>query len=96
MAIASLIVSIAGIVLSFLIGFPFNYIIGPAIGVSMGIVGLVLAAVARKKEKTTLTTAALVISTIIIAVCVIRAISFATCVGRVSSCVAGLIAGPPA
>lgn len=79
MAIAALVLGIAGIALSFFGGF-FSIVSFP-----ISIVGLVLACVSRKKEKTGIATAALVVS--IIAVC-LSAVLFFSC-GLCVLCAAG-------
>lgn len=87
MAVVSIIVSLVGLVLSFILGFPLSLVIGPYVGTAIGIVGLVLAIFARKKQKSGPATAALVISIIVTGISLVRVFTFATCVGRI----AGLI-----
>lgn len=91
MAIASLIISIAGLVFSFILGFPLNYFLGPIVGLVMGIVGLILAAIAHRQKRANISKAALIVSAIVTGICAVRFISVITCMGRITSCVAGLI-----
>lgn len=92
MAIASIIISSVGLVLSFIIGFPWSYFFGPIIGMVFGIVGLILASVAHRQNKSGVSKAGIIISSIVLGFSVIRAISVASCVSRVSGCVSTLIA----
>ena len=80
MGIVSIIVSLVGFVLSFILGFPLSYFIGPFIGLAIGVVGLVLGIVARAKQRTNVTNAALIIGIIVVAVSILRMISLMTCV----------------
>lgn len=93
MAVASLIISIAGFILSFIFGFPVSYFLGPPIGAVFGIISVIFGAIAFKGAKTNLTKTALVISIILLVVSVIRIFSLLTCVGRVASCIGCIAAG---
>lgn len=90
MAVVSIIVSLVGLVLSFVLGFPLSLVIGPYIGMAFGFAGLALAIVARKKQKSNVTTAALVISIIVTGLCVVRVFTFASCVGRIAGMIGSL------
>lgn len=93
MAIASLAISIAGFILSFIFGFPISYFLGPPVGTAMGIVSLIFAAIAFKAKKSNLTKAALIISLILLAVSVIRIFSLISCAGRIGSCIGCIASG---
>lgn len=84
MAVVSIIISALGLVLSFILGFPLSLVIGPYIGLPLGLVGLVLAIIARKNQKSNLTLAALIISIIVVGICLVRIFSFASCAGRIA------------
>lgn len=89
MAVVSIIVSIFGLIASFILGFPLSLLIGPYVGLGIGGAGLALAILARRKKKANVTNAALIISIVVLAICVIRILSFFSLVGNV----AGLIGG---
>lgn len=91
MAVVSIVVSILGFILSFIIGFPLSMVIGPYIGVAFGLVGLVLAIIAHKKQKSNVTAAALVISIIVTGICLVRVFTFASYMGRIAGCIGGAL-----
>ncbi len=88
MAIASIIVSLVGLVLSFVLGFPVSLLIGPYVGLPFGLVGILLSVIALKSKHPNAAKAGLIISIIVTAICVIRALSFASCIGKIAgSCI---------
>lgn len=89
MAVVSIIVSILGLIASFILGFPLSMIFGPYVGLGIGGVGLVLAILSRKKQKSKVINAALIISIIVLAICVIRIVSLFSLAGNI----AGLFIG---
>lgn len=93
MAIASLIISAAGFILSFVFGFPVSYIFGPPIGTGFGIGAVILGAIAFKSAKTNLSKIALIVSLILLVISVIRIFSLVSCAGRISSCLGYLTGG---
>ncbi|MEA5002276.1 MAG: hypothetical protein VB081_02120 [Christensenella sp.] len=90
MAVVSIIVSIFGLIASFVLGFPLSLIIGPYVGIGIGGAGLVLALLSRRKQKSNVVNAALIISIIVLAICVIRIISFVSFTGNFVGWIAGL------
>ena len=89
MAIASIIVGVVGLVLSFILGFPLSMFFGPFIGLPIGVVALIFALIAWHGKKDTPARAGLVISIILVALSIVRIISLTACVGRI----VGLFAG---
>ena len=89
MAVVSLIVSLLGIVLSCILGFPLSFLIGPYVGIAIGIVGLALAIIALKKKRENVSFAALIISIIVILICIFRMISMSSCVNGLIGLVSG-------
>ncbi|MDL2238248.1 hypothetical protein LJC56_10575 [Christensenellaceae bacterium OttesenSCG-928-K19] len=92
MAIASIIVSVAGIVLSYALFFPLSLLVGPFIGLVMGIIGLILALVAHKRKKSKAAVAGIIIGAIVTGLCVLRTASLVSCIG----CIGNLISGAAA
>ncbi|MEG1473869.1 MAG: hypothetical protein RSC25_07095 [Christensenella sp.] len=93
MAVVSIIISAVGIVLSFVLGFPLSLIIGPYVGTAMGIIGLVTAIIARKKQRSVVANVALIISIIVTGISVVRIFTFASCMGKISGMLAGALMG---
>lgn len=89
MAIASIIVSLFGLVMSFILGFPLSYLIGPYVGIVIGAVGLVLGIVSIVRKRSNVTLAALIIGIAVVLICLFRIIAMFSLIGGI----AGLIAG---
>ncbi len=90
MAIASVVTGLAGIVLSFILGFPVSLVIGPYVGIALGIVGLALAVIARRKQKSGMSMAGLIIGAAVVAISILRIVAFVNCVGNIAACIGGL------
>ena len=89
MAVVSIIISIFALIASFVLGFPLSLIIGPYVGIGIGVVGLVFALLSRRKQKSNVINAALIISIIVLAICAVRIISFVSLAGNVAGWIAG-------
>lgn len=91
MALAAIIVSGAGAVLSFILGFPLGMFLGPPIGIVFGVVGLVLAMVADKRKKPKLKLWAVIVSAAVLGISIARLASLLSCAGRMSGILGALM-----